>query len=202
MVERFGCAPQSADLIGGVLDRGVDVGGAHVDLLGDVLVGLQAGVLERLPRGCSPTTRSAASPASMTSPSSFTSKREIPRHRCPPPRHPSRDDINRVKVLDDVVIGASRGFADVGAAFTTVAGTPRRRSVFDRAGARFARVTFSGVDRGTAPRRQALGAAATTWWRESRRADRTGSTERMPGGRCHRAGGLRQVDVARRVGTR
>jgi hypothetical protein len=38
----------SADLARGVLDCGVDVGGTDVDLLGDVLGGLQPGIVERL----------------------------------------------------------------------------------------------------------------------------------------------------------
>ena len=35
-------------MAGGVLDRGVDVGGTDVDLLGDVLRGLQPRLVERL----------------------------------------------------------------------------------------------------------------------------------------------------------
>jgi hypothetical protein len=40
-------------LAGGVLDCCIDVGGAHVELLGDVLLGLQRCLVERLLEGAS-----------------------------------------------------------------------------------------------------------------------------------------------------
>ena len=49
--------------------------------------------------------------------------------------------------------------------------------------------------RGGAARREAFGAAPSRRFGESRRPHRDGSRPRLPGGRCHRAGGLRQVDA-------
>ena len=54
--------------------------------------------------------------------------------------------------------------------------------------------------RRAAARRQALDPPASPGRREPGRAHRVGPRERLPGGRGHRAGGVRQVDPAGRVG--
>ena len=74
----------SADFGGGFLDGLVDVLRAHVEFLGDVLVGLQPGRLHGLLQLALPDDDQRGRPSSMMSPNSLTSAPDMPRHKWPP----------------------------------------------------------------------------------------------------------------------
>ena len=72
-----------ADFCGCLLDGLVDILRTCIELLCNMLVCLQLGLVDRIFDGAFTDDRSAASLASIKSPNSLTSLRDIPRHRWP-----------------------------------------------------------------------------------------------------------------------
>ena len=97
-----------------VLDGLVDVLRVHVEFLGDALLGLQLSLLDGCLDRALADDDEAAWPASMRSPNSLTSDRDIPRHRCPltPPTAAPTAEETRIEGAASITPARARAGAE------------------------------------------------------------------------------------------